>query len=38
MGLHGVAPELVGGVHAMLQWRKQVLDRAVAFLARTSAT
>jgi hypothetical protein len=32
MGLPGVAPQLVGGVHAMLQWRAQVLERAVAFL------
>ncbi|HET6583831.1 MAG TPA: hypothetical protein VFG69_10290, partial [Nannocystaceae bacterium] len=32
MGLPGIAPELVGGVHALLQWRPAVLDRAAAFL------
>ncbi|MBC8072930.1 MAG: hypothetical protein IAG13_31700, partial [Deltaproteobacteria bacterium] len=32
MGLPGVAPHVVGGVHAMLQWRVAVLERAVAFL------
>ncbi len=31
MGLPGVDPQLVGGVHALLQWRRAVLDRAVAF-------
>lgn len=37
MSLPGVDPQLVGGVHAMLQWRAQVLDRAVAFLQRPRA-
>jgi hypothetical protein len=32
MGLPGIAPEVVGGVHALLQWRPAVLDRAAAFL------
>lgn len=31
--LPGVAPEFVGGVHSTLQWRPQVLRRAVRFLA-----
>jgi hypothetical protein len=32
MGLPGVDPEVVGGIHALLQWRPRVLDRAAAFL------
>ncbi|MCA9712535.1 MAG: hypothetical protein KDK70_42295 [Myxococcales bacterium] len=32
MGLPGVEPTLVGGVHGLLQWRPAVLERAVDFL------
>jgi hypothetical protein len=32
MGLPGVDPLFVGGVHSWLQWRPAVLDRAAAFL------
>ncbi|MEM9463609.1 MAG: hypothetical protein AAGF11_56250 [Myxococcota bacterium] len=32
MGLPSVEPTLVGGVHGFLQWRPQVLERAVRFL------
>lgn len=32
MGLPGVDPEHVGGMHALLQWRPKVLDRAARFL------
>jgi hypothetical protein len=32
MGLPGVEPQVVGGVHALLQWRPRVLDRAAVFL------
>jgi pimeloyl-ACP methyl ester carboxylesterase len=32
MGLPGVEPTVVGGLHAFLQWRPAVLERAVAFL------
>jgi len=32
MGLPGVDPEVVGGIHALLQWRPRVLDRAAAFI------
>jgi len=32
MGLPGVEPEIVGGVHALLQWRPVVLERAARFL------
>lgn len=33
MALPGVDPELVGGLHAFLQWRPAVLRRAASFLA-----
>lgn len=33
MGLPGVEPTFVGGLHATLQWRRAVLSRAAAFLA-----
>ncbi len=32
MGLPGVEPTVVGGLHAFLQWRPAVLGRAAAFL------
>lgn len=32
MGLPGVEPRVVGGLHAFLQWRPSVLARAAAFL------
>lgn len=32
MSLPGVQPRMVGGVHALLQWRPQVLEHAAAFL------
>jgi hypothetical protein len=32
MGLPGIEPVVVGGVHSWLQWRPAVLDRARAFL------
>ncbi|MCX4244683.1 lipase family protein [Paraliomyxa miuraensis] len=32
MGLPGVEPTVVGGVHAFLQWRPAVLERAAVFL------
>lgn len=32
MGLPGVEPTVVGGLHAFLQWRPAVLERAAAFL------
>lgn len=32
MGLPDVEPELIGGIHGMLQWRPMVLRRAAAFL------
>jgi hypothetical protein len=34
MGLPGIEPIVVGGVHSWLQWRPAVLDRAGAFLSR----
>ena len=34
MGLPGVEPELIGGLHAFLQWRPRVLERAAGFLAQ----
>lgn len=37
MRLPGVEPQVVGGVHALLQWRPRVLDRAAAFI-RDDAT
>ncbi len=32
MALPGVEPTMVGGVHGLLQWRPDVLERAAAFL------
>ncbi len=37
MVLGDVQPQLVGGVHALLQWRPQVLERAATFLRGDSA-
>jgi pimeloyl-ACP methyl ester carboxylesterase len=33
MGMEGVQPRFIGGLHALLQWRPSVLARAARFLA-----
>lgn len=33
MGLPGLEPQMVGGLHGFLQWRPSVLERAAGFLA-----
>lgn len=38
MGLPGVEPTVVGGLHAFLQWRPAVLERAAAFLREDGGT
>jgi hypothetical protein len=38
MGLPGLEPTVVGGLHAFMQWRPKVLEQAAAFLREDATT